>query len=1024
MKERNLKKASISRTLVAAGLFVLANVNGLAVAQAPPPTFKPEAKYYGTGSWNSDSLGNHRVVLAVQSKAGAVIARIPWRRRDFNPASKNVIIVDAATGKRITNAVWTRLDREEGDVVFEPQTSPGQYFVYYLIYRSRGSQNYPKGYYQPMERTADTVWMKKHGLSDGRSGSEAGEVVTPASIVQFQSIDEFNSFYPMEVIATADEVRTLLSGHESLPYLLFPEDRMNSIKMTNDLPYRWIEHGIVPMFAGQADRGEFYSFQIGLYAAYSKVGGIRVTMTDLKGPGGSTIPASRFSSFNTDGVDWQGRRFVKDLQVEKGRVQALWMGVDVPEEIQTGAYTGDIVVSAKNQPDQKIRLTLTVTEAVAAAHGDNVPQKLSRLRWLDSQLAADDGIVKPFTPVKVAQNSVSCLGRELKLTKMGFPDGIVSHFSSDVTKIVESGREVLSGPVELLIEDSSGKVVSCEGSSFTITRQADGIAAWRSEGKAGGFTLVLEGSLEFDGFADFRVTLTATRDMSLNDIRLNVPFVQNAAKYMMGLGVKGGYRPKDINWKWDPRFNQDALWLGDINAGAQVSFRDENYVRPLNTNFYLLKPLNMPPSWQNGGKGGIRLSESNGSVLVRAYSGARSVKAGESLHFYFSFLLTPFKPLDTEGQWNTRYYHKYVPIDEVIRSGANTINVHHATPINPYINYPFLRPAEMKSYADEAHEKGLRMKIYYTVRELSNRSPELFMLRSLGDEVLSYGPGGGFSWLQEHLDTSYIAAWFVPELKDAAIINSGVSRWHNYYVEGLNWLVKNVGIDGIYIDDVAFDRTTMKRVRKVLDRNRPAALIDLHSANQFNPRDGFANSANLYLEHFPYLSRLWFGEYFDYNLSPDFWLVEVSGIPFGLMGEMLEKGGNPWRGMVYGMTARLPWAGDPTPVWNLMDRFGMKGSSMKGYWSAECPVKTNNPRVLATVYQQNSRALVAVASWDTVNVECRLTIDWNALGIRPSRAILTASEAKGFQPARMFRPTDAIPIEPGKGWLLEIAEQK
>ncbi len=71
-----------------------------------------------------------------------------------------------------------------------------------------------------------------------------------------------------------------------------------------------------------------------------------------------------------------------------------------------------------------------------------------------------------------------------------------------------------------------------------------------------------------------------------------------------------------------------------------------------------------------------------------------------------------------------------------------------------------------------------------------------------------------------------------------------------------------------YIDDVAFDRTVMKRVRKILERNRPEPLIDLHSANQFNPRDGYANSANLYLEHFPYLYRLWFGEYFDYNAPP------------------------------------------------------------------------------------------------------------------------------------------------------------
>src|SRR5699024_9659670 len=149
--------------------------------------------------------------------------------------------------------------------------------------------------------------------------------------------------------------------------------------------------------------------------------------------------------------------------------------------------------------------------------------------------------------------------------------------------------------------------------------------------------------------------------------------------------------------------------------------------------------------------------------------------------------------------------------------------------------------------------------------------------------ILSDGEGGGYSWLQEHLVDDYIAAWFVPKWKDAAVVNSGMSRWHNYYVEGLDWLVQNMEIDGLYIDDLAFDRTTMKRVRKVLNRGEGEQLIDMHSANQYNERDGFTNSANLYMEHFPYIDRLWFGEYFEYDLGPDYWLVETSGIPFGLM---------------------------------------------------------------------------------------------------------------------------------------------
>ena len=47
------------------------------------------------------------------------------------------------------------------------------------------------------------------------------------------------------------------------------------------------------------------------------------------------------------------------------------------------------------------------------------------------------------------------------------------------------------------------------------------------------------------------------------------------------------------------------------------------------------------------------------------------------------------------------------------------------------------------------------MKIYYTIRELTTHLPELWALRSLGDEVLADGPGGGFPWLREHLATGY-----------------------------------------------------------------------------------------------------------------------------------------------------------------------------------------------------------------------------------------------------------------------------
>ena len=429
----------------------------------------------------------------------------------------------------------------------------------------------------------------------------------------------------------------------------------------------------------------------------------------------------------------------------------------------------------------------------------------------------------------------------------------------------------------------------------------------------------------------------------------------------------------------------------------------------------------MPASWDNGGRGGIRIATDGDAYRIVCYSGPRRMLKGEVLRYDLHLMLTPFKTIDPPRQFSERYFHAFKPLSEVEADGANVVNIHHATDINPWINYPFLEPAKMKAYVDEAHERGMRLKVYNTIRELTNHAPELFMLRSLGHEVFSAGKGGGYSWLQEHLDGDYIAAWHVPEIQDAALVNSGMSRWHNFYVEGMDWLARNIGIDGLYLDDVAFDRITMKRVRKVLDRRRPNPVIDLHSANQFNERDGWNNSANLYMEHMPFLDRLWFGEYFDYDKAPDFWLTEVSGLPFGLMGEMLEKGGNPWRGMVFGMTARRPWAGDPRALWKAWDAFGIIQSEMIGWWAPDCPVHTDNPAVLATVYQRKGKALIALASWASGATQVRLKVDWKALGIDPARARLRAVAIEEFQSVGEFAPGDPIPVEAGKGWLLQLS---
>ena len=1012
--------------LLAALCFIAAlpAVRAQQVKQSQTASFTPkgqniadEIKYTSCpGCWNPDSLGNHRAVIHYVGSGNMARVIIPWRRRDQSPENKRIILQDAQTGKRILNATPVAISRESGEISFEPVSGPGTYYVYYMPYRNEGRSNYPKGVYLRPDTTASGDWLR---------GLRSGTVKVNCIVTDLQSIDDFNSCYPMEVIATAKETKALRTKYADKAFLVFPEDRRYSIRMRDDLPYRWIKSGPGTSVMGAADRGEYFAWQLGIYAMRG-LEDVQLRFSDLTTTDGKRIRASSISCVNTNGITYDGKPFSKVVNIAKDQVQALWCGVDVPVDAAPGYYTGTVTVTAKAGAATVINMRLRVSDTLLQDGGAGEPWKMTRLKWLNSTLAQENTVIAPYTPLIVQGDTISLLGRKIQLNQQGFPEQIQTFFTPEMTGYSPTPNNLLGENIHFhFTRQADGKDIKLKNGGVNFTLQQPGTVQWKATNTADELQVDVDASLEFDGFLAYTVKVTALQDIDLSEITMHIPFQKDVAKYMMGLGLKGGYRPDSTyRWKWEVATkNQDGAWIGNTNAGLQYSLRDEKYSRPLNTNFYLQKPLLLPSSWGNDGKGGIAIGIKGKNMLANNYSGARHMKKGDVLYYNFNLLITPFHPINTDFQWATRFYHRYQNLDSIKATGATVVNIHHATPINPWINYPFIEWRRMKGYIDTAHRLGLKVKIYNTIRELSDHAYETFALRSLGNEVYSQGPGGGFSWLQEHIGDDYIAAWFVPELKDAALVNSGMNRWHNYYVEGMNWLTQNVGIDGIYLDDVAFDRVTMKRIKRVLTQDGHPGIIDLHSANQYNKHDGFNNSANLYMEHFPYLNRLWFGEYFDYEKnSPDFFLTEVSGIPFGLMGEMLEGGGNPWRGMIYGMTNRMPWTenADPRPIWKVWDEFGMQGTQMLGYWSPSCPVRTSDEKVLATVYRKPGAALVSVASWAAGDTTVRLTIDWQQLGIDPAKATITAPDMKNFQTGRTFRIDEPIPVQKGKGWLLII----
>ena len=393
--------------------------------------------------------------------------------------------------------------------------------------------------------------------------------------------------------------------------------------------------------------------------------------------------------------------------------------------------------------------------------------------------------------------------------------------------------------------------------------------AWESNSTAGALRMTVRGSLEFDGNAEFSVALTADSAVTLRDVRLEIPLRPEVARYLMGLGFKGGARPASLDWTWDVKHNQDGAWIGDVNAGLQFTLKDDKYVRPLNTNFYLLQAA------RDAGLVGQRRARADAgsarggeAYIVVCYSGARTHgrRRGRSTTTSGSSL-TPFHPLDTKAQWATRYFHAYVPLDAIAKMGANMVNVHHATAINPYINYPFLRPAAMKAYIDSAHAKRhagedlLHRARAHEPRagDLRAAQPRRRGLRARPGRRVLVAAGAPRHQLHRRLVRARPS-------RTRRSSTPAISRWHNFYVEGLDWLVEQ------------------RRHRRPLHRRRRVRPDD-HEAGPEGADPGPArrrsstctpptsttrataspSSANLYLEHFPFIDRLWFGEYFDYN---------------------------------------------------------------------------------------------------------------------------------------------------------------
>ena len=968
-------------------------------------TWSPASKPWDRG------LGTHRIIVKVDAAGDAAKASLEWRRRDVNPEAKGLTIIDLKTGKPVGNVLKPAITAERGEIVFQPTSGPGEYAVYFLPV-SIGGGAFPTSKYKATEYAPDAAWATK-----------AAAASVPASPIRWEALSAMDGWNEMEIIATAAETEAAAAkARGGMRTALV--DAASSIRMFDRLPAAFADEArwTAPLTV-EVRPGGVAMFQVMVWAATADLKDVRVS-ADKSAPG--------FTCLTTHGIDWLGRPFTKSYDLPLGRVQPFWCMVSAPADAAPGEIKTEIYTAAATTQPQSLPLTIKVVAKTSAPQEDTDPQSMSRLRWLNSTTAVDDEPAKGYPPLKVSGRTVGCLGREVELGADGLPARISSFYNPAVTRIGDKPTlELLAEPMMLEVVTTSGQRIRPEASGFAFTRTTPGVVEWSTHLTFSQASAELKGRMEFDGSLSYRIALGASASaMELSDVRLVTARTPSSATLMIGLQQEAGAAPATFDWKWDvANKHQDSVWLGAVNGGLRIVLKADNYVRPGVNIHYTRRPLNDPPSWSGGGKGGMTWADSR---LV-CFSGPRTLEVGKPLHFDFDLLVTPFHPLRTAEQWSDRYFHtsgvpndyaKY--LENAKKATANVINVHQGNGLNPYINYPFLTWDRLRDFGRAAEALGMRVKHYYTVRELSNWTTEIFALRSMGDELLMDGDGGGHPWGEEHLGRNYWQAWYQAGPQDVSILTQPMSRFHNYYIEGLKFLCEHAACSGIYLDDIAYDRSIMLRARKVLDRNaKHGGLIDLHSWNEFHGWPKWAHCANIFMDSMPFVDRLWFGEGHHYSgPPPEHFLVAISGIPYGLMGEMLEGGGNPGLGLVFGCTGRLGWGGNPQSVWKLWDEFGVKDAEFIGWWAgADCPVRASSPNVKATVWKKKGATLLAVANFSSANVKAALTIDWPALGLDPAKVKLYAPPmAELGQAEAVLDPAQPVVLRGHKGAVFILDE--
>jgi hypothetical protein len=285
--------------------------------------------------------------------------------------------------------------------------------------------------------------------------------------------------------------------------------------------------------------------------------------------------------------------------------------------------------------------------------------------WVGNRLGILDTVPAPWTDMSVADETVSCWGREYRWEGTLLPSQIIS-----------DGEALLSSPARLVMK-FGGETSALVQGRMTVKEISPRRIAFESRGSAAGYEVVVSGWIEYDGLLWFDVALhPPARTSEIQSLSLEVPF----RKERSILYYSGSYTGTGTGFLGaEPRKGSRYSWLGDDYRGIQYYLHSyRNWVLDDRKNAVDILPgekenvirfnfINAPVTLAKETRFPLALMAT--PVRPRAKDWRMWRYTTQHLHMMHNPMPPQYKYKGLAGGWNFFHWHYFVPWQAIVSAG-------------------------------------------------------------------------------------------------------------------------------------------------------------------------------------------------------------------------------------------------------------------------------------------------------------------------------------------------------------------